>query len=309
MDFDLNDRQRALLDRVEQTVATLGHDRAYQISAVNGYDADLDAAVRAALPPEPSPLDLLDRVLLADRLGELGVATTVGLALAVGAAAAAALPPGGVTVVGPTGLARFGLTAASAVVADGDRVRLVDLAGACIEAVQSGFGYPYARVDASTAAGLATLDAARWHDAITLVRAAEIAGVAAAAVERTAAHLRTREQFGRPLATLQALRHRFAEAAVSAQATRWLVREAAYTGTPRAVAVAAQYAQQTAAALAPELVQLGGARSFAREYGLHVHTMRLAALRLELGAPSRLAAGLNATAAQPESVPVNDGRG
>jgi hypothetical protein len=295
MDFDLDNRQTALLDRAEQVVTDSGRERAYGVSVVNGYDPDLDAALRAALPQEPSALGLLDRVLLADRLGELGVATTVGLALAAGAATDAALPPGGVSVVGRTGLARFGLTSASAVVADGDRVRLVGLAGVRVEAVDSGFGYPYARVDVSGAAGLATLDAARWYDAITLVRAAEVAGVAAAAVERTAAHLQTREQFGKPLATLQALRHRFAEAAVSAQATRWLVREAAYTGTPRAVAVAAQYAQQTAAALTPELVQLGGARSFAREFGMHVHTMRLAALRLELGAPDRLASGLNAT--------------
>jgi hypothetical protein len=295
MDFDLDDRQRALLDRVEQVVTASGRDRAYGVSVVNGYDAGLDAALRAELPPEPGPLDLLDRVLLADRLGELGVATTVGLALAAGAATDAALPPGGVTVVGRTGLARFGLTAASAVVADGGHVRLVDLARAGVEAVDSGFGYPYARVDVSGTAQLATLDAARWHDAITLVRAAEVAGVAEAAAGRTAEHLKTREQFGKPLATLQALRHRFAEAAVSAQATRWLVREAAYTRTPRAIAVAAHYAQQTAAALTPELVQLGGARSFAREFGMHVNTMRLEALRLELGAPDRLAAELNAT--------------
>ncbi|HEX4787709.1 MAG TPA: acyl-CoA dehydrogenase family protein [Actinospica sp.] len=305
MDFDLDDRRRALLDRVEQVVTASGRDRAYGVSVVNGYDADLDAALRAALPPEPGPLDLLDRVLLADRLGELGVATTVGLALAAGAATAAALPPGGVTVVGRVGLARFGLTAASAVVADGDHVRLVDLAGAGVEAVDSGFGYPYARVDVSGAAELATLDAARWHDAITLVRAAEVAGVAEAAAERTAGHLKTREQFGKPLATLQALRHRFAEAAVSAQATRWLVREAAYTRTPRAIAVAAHYAHQTAAALTPELVQLGGARSFAREFGMHVNTMRLEALRLELGAPDRLAAELNAT---PYPAGVGNGR-
>jgi hypothetical protein len=295
MDFDPNDRQRALLDRVEQVVTASGRDRAYGVSVVNGYDTDLDVALRAALPAEPGALDLLDRVLLAGRLGELGVATTVGLALAAGAATDAALPHGGVTVVGRTGLARFGLTAASAVVADGDHVRLVDLARAGVQATDSGFGYPYARVDVSSAAGLATLDAARWHEAITLVRTAEVAGIAGAAVECTARHLKTREQFGRPLATLQALRHRFAEAAVSAQATQWLVREAAYTRAPRAVAVAAQYAHQTAAALTPELVQLGGARSFAREFGMHVHTMRLTALRLELGAPDRLAAELNAT--------------
>ncbi|HEX4247892.1 MAG TPA: acyl-CoA dehydrogenase family protein [Pseudonocardia sp.] len=304
MDFDLDGRQRDLLDRAEQIVTASGRERAYGVSALNGYDAGLDAALRAALPTEPGAIDLLDRVLLAERLSELGVATTVGLALAVGGATDTALPPGGVTVVGPSGLARFGQTAASAVVAGPGQIHLVDLTGARVEAMDSGFGYPYARIDVAGAVRLDTLDAARWHDAITLIRAAEVAGAAEAAVERTARHLQTREQFGRPLARLQALRHRFAETAVSAQATRWLAREAAYTRTPRAIAVAAHYAQQTAAALTAELVQLGGARSFAREFGMHVHTMRLEALRLELGAPDRLAAALNAT-----SYPAGTGNG
>jgi hypothetical protein len=302
VDFDLDDRQRHLLERIEQAVTASGAERAYEVSVVNGYDADLNDALRAALPVD---IDLLERVLIADRLGELGTATTTSAALAVGAATGAALPPGAVTVVGRTGLARFGAAATSAVVDEGTDVRLVDLAGAIVEPATSGFGYPYARIDALSASTLAVLDAQRWHEAITLVRAAEVAGVAAAAVQRTADHLTGRLQFGKPLAALQALRHRFAEVAVSAEATRWLVREAAYTRTPRALAVAVQYAQQTAAALVPELVQIGGARSFAHEFGLHVNTMRLEALRLELGAPDRLAGELNRT---PLPAGVGNGR-
>lgn len=42
------------------------------------------------------------------------------------------------TVVGRTGLARFGLTAASADVANGDHPRLVDLTGVRAQAVDSG---------------------------------------------------------------------------------------------------------------------------------------------------------------------------
>ncbi|OLT16459.1 hypothetical protein BJF78_14420 [Pseudonocardia sp. CNS-139] len=107
-----------------------------------------------------------------------------------------------------------------------------------------------------------------------------------------------REQFGRPLATFQALRHRLAEAAVSAEATRWLTREAAATGDDRQAALAAWYAADTAAALAPELVQLCGARSFTLEFGLHVFTMRLDGLRLEVGGPDRLGGELAATMAE-----------
>jgi hypothetical protein len=294
MDFDLDDRQRTLLGSVEQVVSGSGLARAFAVSSANGYDAELDRALAAALDAH-GDLGLLQRVLIADRLAELGTATTVGLALALGAAGDPGRTVAGFTVVGPTGLARFGAHAVTAVVGSGTDVRSVDLTGATVEPVQSGFGYPYARIVAAASPIMATIDADRWSTALTLVRAAEVAGAAAAAVAGTAAHLRDRVQFGKPLATLQALRHRVAEAAVSADATRWLVRAAAYSSDPREVAVAASYAQQTAAALVPDLVQLGGARSFAREFGPHVHTMRLEALRLELGGPDRLADALNAT--------------
>lgn len=292
MDFDLDDRQRAVLAAVDDVVAGAG--RAFDVSASDGYDADLDVALHAAL--HGCALTLLDRVLIADRLAEHGTATAIGLRLAVDAASGRPLDEPAVTVVGPTGLARFGAQARVAVVELPDGARAVQLVAADTEPVRSGFGFPYARVrpEALAAAPLvAVLDTECWREAVTLIRAAEIAGAAQAAVASTAEHLRGRSQFGRPLATLQALRHRLAEAAVSAEACRWLVREAAYTRTVRSVAVAAQYAQWTAATLVPELVQLGGARSFAREFGRHVHTMRLEALRLEFGGPDRLARAVN----------------
>jgi len=283
MDFDLDADQRALLDQVDAVVAA---------KASGGtYDAQLDDALRDAIDPAQS-LDLLGRVLITERLAELGTATTFGTALLVGAE----VPPGGLAVAtaAPRGLARYGGQAATlAFVSDVDVV--LAPTGSCrVEEIRSGFGYPYARIEAPESDGTALPGAAAsWRAALTLARSAEVAGNAASAVARTAEHLRERVQFGRPLATFQALRHRLADAAVSAEATRWLVREAAYTGSPGDLAIAASYAHQTAAALGPELVQMGGARSFAREFGLHVYTMRLEALRLELGAPDRLAAAIN----------------
>jgi hypothetical protein len=306
MDFDLDDRQRALLARVDAVVTDSGVERAFSVSAANGYDADLDAALYGAL--RGAALTPLDRVLIAERLAALGTATTTGIRLAVEAAIGGQLDEPSVTVAGPTGLARFGTHAGVAIVERSDGVWAVALAAGHVEPVPSGFGYPYARMRPeiiATAAAVAALDPERWRESITLIRAAEVAGAAQAAVAMTAEQLRARSQFGRPLATLQALRHRLAEAAVSAAAGQWLVREAAYTMSARSIAVAAQQAQATAAALVPELVQLGGARSFAREFGRHVHTMRLEALRLELGGPDRLAAAVNAA---PVPAEVGNGR-
>jgi alkylation response protein AidB-like acyl-CoA dehydrogenase len=117
---------------------------------------------------------------------------------------------------------------------------------------------------------------------------AEISGNANTAIRRTADHLTSRVQFGRPLASFQALRHRLADSAVSAEATRWLGREAAYQDDARSVARAAWYASTTAAALVPELLQMCGARGFTHEFGLHLFIMRLNCLRLELGGIDRL---------------------
>jgi Acyl-CoA dehydrogenase, C-terminal domain len=306
VDFDLDDRQRALLDVVDAVVAESGSRPAFDVSAENGYDADTDVALYAAL--RDASLSLLDRVLIAERLAWLGTATAAGFWLAVEAAGAGPVDEPAVSVVGPSGLMRFGAQARVAVVERSNGICAVRLASGAVEPVRSGFGFPYARVRpevADAAPVVAVLDAERWREAIALIRAAEIAGAAQAAVSSTATHLSERSQFGRPLATLQALRHRLAEAAVSAEACQWLVREAAATRTARGVAVAAQYARWTAATLVPELVQLGGARSFAREFGRHVYTMRLEALRLELGGPDRLAGAVNAA---PLAAEVGNGR-
>jgi hypothetical protein len=119
--------------------------------------------------------------------------------------------------------------------------------------------------------------------------AAELGGVAHAVVELTSAHLRERVQFGRPLAHFQALRHRIANLAVDADATRWMAREAAYSGQERPMWLAASYAAAVGAALSPDAVQLWGARGFVYEFGVSNLIMRVQGLRLELGSADRLA--------------------
>jgi alkylation response protein AidB-like acyl-CoA dehydrogenase len=188
---------------------------------------------------------------------------------------------------------RWAAQADCVVVLDGSEARVLEAEQFDVEPVPSSFGFPYARVVARTTgralpAGAGTALRSCWR----LALAAEIAGNAAGGLAHVGTHLKSRRQFGEPLAMFQALRHRFAQAAVSAEATRWMVREAAASEDARNVLLAAHYAARTAAALTPELVQLCGARGFAREFGLHVFAMRLDGLRLELGGPDRLSAEL-----------------
>jgi Acyl-CoA dehydrogenase, C-terminal domain len=290
VDYNFSASQQRVIAAADRVVeAAGGIERAFAVSVAAGYDRDLDRALADAGVLDGA--DLLERVLIAERLAELGVATTYGLRSVV--AVDGLLPSGGlaVAVLGRQGPVRYAAVADHLVVIDGDDLIAVDNATKSVTTVRSGFGYPYARIASEELDGTRLKGMGEaWRTRLTLVTAAEIAGNAAAAIARTAAHMRLREQFGRTLSTFQALRHRLAEAAVSAEATRWMVREAAFTADPRDIDLAASYAAQTAAHLVPELVQICGARSFTLEFGLHVFTMRLVGLRLELGGPDRLAA-------------------
>ena len=290
MDYDFSASQQRVVATVDRVIdASGGIERAFALAVAAGYDRELDQALADAGVLDGS--DLLERVLVAERLAELGVATTYGMRGVIDVDGL--LPPGGVAVAvrGRHGPVRYASVADHVVLVDGDDLIAVDDGAKSVTRVRSGFGYPYARIAAEELDGTRLTGMGEaWRTRLSLVTAAEIAGNAAAAMSRTAAHMRVREQFGRTLSTFQALRHRLAEAAVSAEATRWMVREAAFTADPRDIELAASYAAQTAAQLVPELVQMCGARSFTLEFGLHVFTMRLDGLRLELGSPDRLAA-------------------
>jgi Acyl-CoA dehydrogenase, C-terminal domain len=290
VDYDFSASQQRVIDAVDRVIdAAGGIERAFAVSVAAGYDRELDRALGDAGVLDGA--DLLERVLVAERLAELGVATTYGMRGV--ADVDGLLPRGGLAVAvrGRQGPVRYAAVADHVALIDGDDLIAVDDGTKSVTKVRSGFGYPYARIAAEELDGARVTGVGEaWRSRLTLVTAAEIAGNAAAAIARTAAHMRVREQFGRTLSTFQALRHRLAEAAVSAEATRWMVRETAYTADPRDIDLAASHAAQTAAQLVPELVQMCGARSFTLEFGLHVFTMRLDGLRLELGGPDRLAA-------------------
>jgi Acyl-CoA dehydrogenase, C-terminal domain len=293
MDFDLSADQQARLSTVDEVVeACGGAGRALGLSRAGGHDSELDAKLDAAgLLDSAGPVD---RVLIAERLAELGLATTFGLRAVLGAGGGGELPDGPVAVLdtGRAGPVRFGAVATSLLVLDGDDARVLDVARRDPREVRSSFGYPYAEFGDVTGGRRLAGEGARLRHLWRLALAAEIAGNAAAGVHHTAEHLRQRTQFGRPLATFQALRHRLADLGVSAEATRWMVREAAWAADPRRGTLAAWYAARTAAELTPELTQMCGARGFTLEFGLHVFTMRLDGLRLELGGPDRLATEL-----------------
>jgi alkylation response protein AidB-like acyl-CoA dehydrogenase len=119
----------------------------------------------------------------------------------------------------------------------------------------------------------------RWRVAI----AAEAAGLLAAALDSTTTYVTDRQQFGRPLATFQALRHRLAEAQVRANGVYWLAMKAAGTLDAGDAALAALHAQESARATVYDFHQFLGAMGMTLEHPLHLWTYRLKALIGELG--------------------------
>lgn len=98
------------------------------------------------------------------------------------------------------------------------------------------------------------------------------AGAAAASLERTVAHLKDREQFGRQLADFQALRFRLADMATGLEAARLMIRRAASMmdeGDPeatQAAAMAKQFATDTGFEIVNQALQMHGGYGYLRDY-------------------------------------------
>jgi hypothetical protein len=122
--------------------------------------------------------------------------------------------------------------------------------------------------------------------------AAEASGLMAAALAATVTYVSERKQFGRPIATFQAIRHRLAEAQVLTNGAYWMTMKAAASRDPGDAALAALHAQEAARRVTYDCHQFLGAMGMTLEHPLHLWTYRLKALTSELGGR-----GANAVAA------------
>ena len=138
-------------------------------------------------------------------------------------------------------------------------------------------------------------------DALTVgagVLASEQLGLAEQCLETTVAYLKTRYQFGRPIGSFQALKHRTAMLWVEVTRARAAARYAAGClatqdpDTAVAVAVAASVCSDVAVLAAEECVQLHGGLGFTWEHPAHLWLKRAKADQIALGTPDRHRAAL-----------------
>jgi len=217
--------------------------------------------------------DLRDRWLPGLLDGSVTGAVTIGFApRAVGA-------PHVVVACGDDGL-RF-IDGSDAVAAQ-DHASLDtrrDVRALAVPEAQSTIGHAAA---AATIAGL-----------LRVLVAADALGVLTAARERLVEYLRSRDAFGQPVASFQAIQHRLVDLLVFESRARAIIaraaREAAEDGTafPRSAAVAHAFVAAGVVPAVDECIQLSGAIGFTWEYPLH-HELRRALADTTLAGTARL---------------------
>jgi hypothetical protein len=127
-----------------------------------------------------------------------------------------------------------------------------------------------------------------WRIAVALT-CAEMVGVAQRAVDLSVSYAKEREQFGRPIGSFQAIKHKLAEMHTEVDAARaaalyaiWAAdTDAADTGM--AVSVAKSFASDACGHAAGEAIQVHGGIGYTWEHDIHLYTRRTKSLQAFMG--------------------------
>ena len=291
MNFGLTDDQSSVLSELERLIHGLNLS-AHTQPVVAPYSDALDVALA-----DSGFLDIartegfgaLDAALIAERIARSPHIVEAATSAIV--APALAIPPGSrpIALLAGDGTqpARF-LPRAKVLLLDvGNRAFAIEVDQSNVEPVEGLFAYPYGRL--KTLDGLAAQELGdvaalrrRWRIAI----AAETAGCMAGALALVIEHVKTRHAFGRPLGAFQAVQHRLAMAAETAESCKWLAFRAAWSDLESDAVLAAAFAQSRIARFTFDMHQFTGAMGLTLEYPLHLWTYRLRALVGELGGAS-----------------------
>jgi alkylation response protein AidB-like acyl-CoA dehydrogenase len=289
MDFELNDVQSDLTDSLRTLLSRhAGPARAREVLHANDCDRALLATLEAAGFLDLATADgagFLEAAIVVEEVAKHAGVAPVGVrALVAPLLFGSSVPPVmSICEAGVDGPVRYAAAADAILVIDGDSVGVIRPAPGAVKVADSVYGHAmgYVPPDQVEPLGSASGSVARqwWRVAI----ASETAGRLRAALDLTVAYAKSREQFGQPIGSFQAIQHRLAQLHVAVESVTWLSRYAAWSQDDEVAATAATLACDTARWASVELHQLTGAIGFTEEYDLHLWTMPLQALRVELG--------------------------
>lgn len=127
---------------------------------------------------------------------------------------------------------------------------------------------------------------AAWDAAVTRGRwalAAELVGISQQVIASSVEYAGTREQYGRPIGSFQAVQHRLASAHAGVVGATRIVAEAAVSGSPWVAKVAKAAAGRATESACTQAQQTYGAIGFTWEHGFHRYLRRAYVLDWLLG--------------------------
>lgn len=122
-------------------------------------------------------------------------------------------------------------------------------------------------------------------DIAAILLAAEQIGAAARCLDLTVAYTKDRVQFGRPIGSFQALKHRMADLYVLVQSARAVVDDAVADPSPTSAALARIAACEAFSTVAGESIQMHGGVAITWEYDIQLYFKRAHGSAQVLGAP------------------------
>ncbi len=282
MDFRLSETEQAVRDAVGTVLERSESHRGGGALYDNKLEGELREAGYLALLHEEGG------GMLAALVVE-GVAAGLG-DIAVGAHAMVLAALGAGDVSGPVAIVRDGRPGPARFVAAGGHALVVGPVDVTLHAV-TGSGGPVARWGQPMAeatlgpvqqqwAREAERTSAWWRVSV----AVELVGLIDVALRCVSEHLTARVQFGKPIASRQAVAHRLAGIKVRLEGSRYLAYRAAWGGAdPEAALSASAYATSAGRLAVRELHQLCGSIGLTYEFSLQRATTRIVALTGELG--------------------------
>ena len=122
-------------------------------------------------------------------------------------------------------------------------------------------------------------------DTAAILLAAEQIGAATRCLELTVEYTKQRVQFGRPIGSFQALKHRMADLYVAVQSARAVVGDAVAGPSPVSATLARLAASEAFCTVAGEAIQLHGGIAITWEHDMHLYFKRAHGSAQLLGAP------------------------
>lgn len=122
-------------------------------------------------------------------------------------------------------------------------------------------------------------------DTAALLLAAEQIGAAARALDLTVAYTKDRVQFGRPIGSFQALKHRMADLYVTVQTARAVIYDAIADPSPASASLARVFASEALTDVVGEAVQMHGGIAITWEHDIQLYFKRAHGSAQLLGPP------------------------